>query len=204
MGLRAALLIIAAGGIIASPLRAFGHGSEFMLAKVLLARDGSVQLEVTADYGENPMLSSEVDARAALTGLLEVRGVGPVEKVAPPRFEARTRYDNTSPLPRDPAAEDKPHQLVTTVSRWKPDAESIVFEVPRNNPHNVVLWTVDEREPQAARKWVMLIAGDHSPAIAVPKPARWPLISAGVACLSALGIAMVFKRTRNRATLAKA
>lgn len=171
---RALSALVTAGAAIALPLSVFAHGSEFLLAKVEMMKDTSLLVEVTADYGENPMLSTEQEARDALKDTLNLR-IGdqsrPLNSVVPVRFEKRTQQDPTAPLPSDPLAENKPHQLLTATWRWKPSEESIAFEVPAGKPHTMIMWVADEKQPEVKPKWRMLIGGDVSPPINLPRGA---------------------------------
>lgn len=166
--------LFTAGAAIALPLSVVAHGSEFLLAKVEMMKDTSLLVEVTADYGENPMLSTEQEARDALKDTLNLR-IGdqslPLNSVVPVRFEKRTQQDPTAPLPSDPLAENKPHQLLTASWRWKPSEESIAFELPQGRPHTMIMWVADEKQPEAMPKWRMLIGGDVSPPISIPRSA---------------------------------
>ena len=171
---RALSALFTAGAAIALPLSVCGHGSEFLLAKVEMMKDTSLLVEVTADYGENPMLSSEAEARDALKDALNVR-IGerslPLGSVVPVRFEKRSQQDPSAPLPRDPQSEGKPHQLLTASWRWKPAEGSLAFEVPASTPHTLIMWVMDESQPQLEPKWRMLISGDVSPPINIPRGA---------------------------------
>jgi hypothetical protein len=195
-------VLLTAGAAIALPLSVCGHGSEFLLAKVQLMKDASLLVEVTADYGENPMLSSEEEARAALKDTLNVR-VGdqshPLNEVVPVRFERRSQQDPSAPLPPDPLAEGKSHQLLTASWQWKPSADAIAFDIPKESTNTLIMWVMDEQQPTAKPKWQMLIAGDVSPPITLPR-SPWPadgFTVVLVSCLLSAGVIRVLMHRRN-------
>lgn len=163
--------LLAGAALLALLPQACGHGSEFMLAK-LIVHPGVVRLEVTADYGENPMLSGEDDARACLQHLLLARsGEGafrPVTALEPLKFEHRDQLDPDIPLPPDPTAAGKPHQLLTSVWEWSPPASSITFQVDESTIHNVLLWMAPDASSDRQAHWTVLMRGDSSPVIEVP------------------------------------
>jgi hypothetical protein len=86
------------------------------------------------------------------------------------RFEKRTQFDPTTPI-FDPKQQDpEPHELLTAIWESSPVSPSIEFEVPKGTIQDVLLWTVNDQTPQPKLKprWLVLIAGDRSPPIAVP------------------------------------
>lgn len=184
-----AFAVLALALALGAPGRLLAHGAEYLYAKLSL-RPGECQLEVTADYGANPMLHDEAEARAAIAGVLRLQA----SSLGVPRFEKRNTLDPKMPG-YDPLMDrGSEHRLLTGVWRWKPHGSSLVLEVPRESHHDVLLWTVEPARPQADPQWVMLIAGDHSPDIALPaRPAasrwdlRWVTPVAWWAALLALG-----------------
>ena len=186
---RVASVLITAGAAIALPLSVCGHGSEFLLAKVQLMKDTSLLVEITADYGENPMLSTEDEARAALKDALSVRAgnsVRPLNDVALVQFEKRAQQDPTAPLPRDPLAASW---------RWKPAEDSVCFEVPQATAQTLIMWVMDQNQPAPVTKWRMLIAGDVTPPFSLPR-AAWVMDKSTMAilvCLALLGAVSVLR-----------
>ena len=167
---RSVRLVIAAGAACALPLSLWAHGSEFLVAKVLKLPGGRVQLEVTADYGDNPMIGSETEAAAAVRNSLRpAEGAGPLPA---PRLEKRSRPDPDSPLPPNPLMDGKPHQLLAAVWEFEPSTASLKFEVPPDAGQTVILWTKDTTRPDEPPRWVMLVPGDQSPPLSVPPPKR--------------------------------
>ncbi len=166
-----AITWIIAGGAWLLPLIASGHGNEFLLAKLTLPDDGSVALEITADYSANPMLANEEEARAALQQALAVvvgDQVRRLNDLQPIRFENRTKFDPSCPLPVDPLSDSQTHMLLTALWSWKPDSPTFSFESPKENSISTLLWRVDLHKPDAKPGWVIMIAGDRSPLITLP------------------------------------
>lgn len=158
-----------AGGAVWLPLLAFGHGSEFLDAKFFLDDQGRANLEITADYGSNPMISSEQEARSALASALCVASSAGEQKLAdlaPLKIEPRARPDPESPAPRGPEDPQTPHQLLTARWQWQPATESLTFSVPKDSMQTVLFWM---REPHVSPpRWSMLIPGDSTPLIPLP------------------------------------
>lgn len=159
------------GGALLAPLSAFGHGGEFLLAHLTVLPDREVRLEITADYGENPMISSAGEAQALIPEILRLQSDGKAQalsELAPCKFEKRNTLDPTAPIPVLPDEVGKVHELLTGTWQWKATGDSLRFEVPRGNPHNVLLWVTDGQNITEKPRWNMLIAGDVSPVIALP------------------------------------
>ena len=75
------------GGAFLAPLLCFGHGSEFILARLDTSTPGEVGLDLTADYGRNPLLASEDEARRVLPRCLHLLDAGaqlPLAEIAEP------------------------------------------------------------------------------------------------------------------------
>lgn len=164
------LLVILAAAVLACPLAASAHGSEFMLAKVGITRSGECVLEVTADYGGNPMIGSEDEARASLNGLLQIKSNGRVQELselAVPIVEKHDHLDPTTPA-FQPDMEQE-HKLVVGRWRWQPQTADFTFQIPKGNPNAVLMWTANEKVPLEKPRWVIMIAGDESPVIHVPQ-----------------------------------
>ncbi len=165
-------LAILSGAAIVLPLSAWAHGSEFLTAKALLLRDGGVQLEVTADYGDNPMITSEEEAKIAVTNALrcQCEGTDAANPLSAPKLEKRTQPDPSSPLPVDPLSKYQAHSMLTAVWQLHPSAPSISFKVPEGSSQSVILWMQHEAQPDEKPRWVMLVGGDESPAIVLAAP----------------------------------
>jgi hypothetical protein len=172
-GMRRAALVGAGLVALLVPVPVRGHGAEFLFAKLTVCRDRECFLEVTADYGANPMIHGEEDARSAVTGMLEIapsadgkdRAEGPA---GPPVIEKRQQLDPSTPG-YDAGSAQETHQLLTAIWHWKPPGRSLVLEVPQGNPFDALLWTVDQTKPEEKPHWTVLIAGDRSPVIALPQ-----------------------------------
>ena len=114
-------------------LPASGHGSEMMQVRLQFDDSGAAVLEMTADYGDNPMLGSEEAARTALQDMLRVEVGGQQYKLtdlAPLRLEERDQLDPTSPMPLPPEAANVSHQLLTAVWQWLPTGDQLRLTVP--------------------------------------------------------------------------
>ena len=168
--IRAHQRLIFAGAAFALPLSASAHGSEFLVAKALVQTDGRVLLEVTADYGDNPMIASEEEAARAVQSAL--RPMSGMIDLGAPRLEKRSQPDPDSPLPPDPLMAGKPHQLLTAAWLIEPSDEALRFEVPGDAGQTVILWTKNLLHPEENTHWVMLVPGEQSPSIAIPRQSR--------------------------------
>lgn len=158
------------GGVLVTPLFASGHGAQFVLGKVTPLKDGRVRVELTADYGENPMIESAEEAREALSGLMRWGNARENDKVIfedlpEVRFEERTQLDPTIPLPPAEAPSGEEHQLLTGIWEWKPEGDQVRFQMSKGTPLDVLLWTAPSGPSQASLRWVIMIAGDVSPVI---------------------------------------
>lgn len=197
------LALLAAG----SP-SVFGHNGQFLLAKVFVPEPGRVQLEVTVDYGANPMVQTEAEASDALRRVLRVieegRSVAP-DELGPVRMEKRAELDPTCPLPDSESsapAEPENHRLLTAIWTWPTRAGCLAFEVPKGVPHDVILWIVDGASRQRAQRWFYLIAGDRTAPMPLPEPSSggrlWGVVALGVCLLGGAGMVGWRKRTRPR------
>ena len=188
------ILILAAGGAIMAPLCVFGHGAEFLSAKLTLLPEAEVLLEVTADYGGNPLIADEAAAKEALIDPIRLRRDETLVPLAELSAASVTQHDNwaefapASYLPSD--AETQPHTLITAAWRWRSSEPEIVFEMPKGKMHDVLLWTRDQTNPDAPPKWMPLLSGDRSKAISVhwqPWWQRWQTVMASSVFVLALG-----------------
>jgi hypothetical protein len=195
-----AILHLLVGGAIMAPLLAFGHACEFLVAKMEV-RQGMVQLEITADYGGNPMLPDETAAREAVQRILQVHTAGqshPLQDLAPLTFERRQQWDPATPASFAPPPDGQSHELITARWRWQPTVNEVTFSVPKGSPNDVLLWTTAAHLPGKQVQWMLLIEGDSSPVIAIPQPpstsrSQWwwsPLT------LFALAAVLLFVRSR--------
>ncbi len=185
------IISLLAGGAWLLPLPAYGHGMELMEARLRLDTPGEVGLEITADYGGNLMLNGEEDARAALQDILRIESSGQEYKLAdlaPLRLERRDHFDSTSPMPVPNEAPGTKHELVTALWSWRPTSETVRFTVPQGCIHDVLFW---KHDPKAPPRWNVLISGDYSPEIHVPRasfsPSMMGLGILGVLLLAAIG-----------------
>ncbi|TDU81502.1 hypothetical protein EI77_00812 [Prosthecobacter fusiformis] len=166
------LLPLLAGGAMMAPLFAFGHACEFLVARMEVKGD-RLQMEITADYGGNPLISDEAAARDALKSILQVRTgtqTRSLEELAPLNIGHRSEWDPDAPTAFAPTLDGQPHQLLAAVWQWQADAAELSLTVPDGNLHDVLLWTRDETLPGKQAKWMMLIEGESTPVITLQKP----------------------------------
>ncbi len=171
--LRAFVIRVVSFIILSFPLSAVGHGAEFLSAKLTLLPEAEVLLEVTADYGGNPLIADEAAAKQALLDPIRLRSgdtLVPLSKVADARVSKHDNWAEFAPaayLPPD--TESQAHALITSSWRWRSAVQEIVFEMPKGKLHDVLLWTRDDTQPESSPKWMLLLAGDQSKAI----PVHW-------------------------------
>lgn len=165
--------IFAAGGAVLAPLCALGHGSEFLVAKLKLQAGAPVQLEVTADFGQNPLLADEAAARAALLKSVQIRQKGhfrPLDEKSVVWREGG-KWEDAAPPAILPAGEDSGvHALITARWEWPWVEDTLVFQVPKGSLHDVLLWM--PAKDGSAPKWMMLLGGDVTREIPVPRESR--------------------------------
>jgi hypothetical protein len=129
-----------------------------------------VEVELTADYGGNPMFADEAEARTVLSKLLRVHA-GSVNReltaLAPLRFEERKHFDPTAPIPFDPITGAEPHQLLCALWSWKCATGKVAFEMPKDAGQSMILWT-PATAPGKPPRWVFLLPGEVSPEIPIP------------------------------------
>lgn len=172
-----AILILAAGGAVLAPLCAFGHGAEFLSARLTLLPDSEVRLDVTADFGSNPLIGDEGAAREALQDPIRLRRdekLVALADLAPADVSRHQNWAEFAPaayLPTDTGGQA--HELMTASWQWHSDTPEIVFEMPKGKLHDVLLWTLDATDPAAPPKWMLLLAGDRSKAISVHQTPWW-------------------------------
>jgi hypothetical protein len=164
------LLSLVAGFVL--PMQAVGHGAEFLLAKLSFDEECRATLEMTADYGDNPMIAGQDEARAALADMLrvEVGGVWQrLSEVSPVSVELRSQLDLSSPMPYAADANNTPHELLVARWQWLPTSASVRFKVPKGGKHDVLFWRAKELGNAEPKQWNLLIAEDVTPSIEVPK-----------------------------------
>ena len=198
-----ARFILATGGAMLAPLFVSAHGTELLLAKLSLA-PGEVRLEITADCEGSPMIADKKHASEVLPIALQMQTAGgeqPLGALSAVRLEDRTRFDETAPLPPGTFDNSVTHQLLTGVWRWKPDREAVRFTVPKNSKHDVLLWMVDPAKPNESPKWMVLLGGDVTPDIPLPRREwwreNWRLAGGGALLAMLLPVSRIFLR-RNR------
>ena len=204
------------------PAIARAHSTDFILVKVS-PHAGRVDVELTADYGGNPMFQDRAEAQAVLTGVLRVRTADGSSRaltvLAPLRFEDRRQFDPSTPIPLDPVSGAEPHQLLTAVWSWNCAAQKVAFDMPGDSNQSVILWTPQDPHSRSGgagngnkssgntsagageTRWVFLLPGEVSPEVAIPARSLTGWIvscaSAGVVGISAtVGFNLASKRRR--------
>ena len=157
-----------------APLFVSGHACEFLVAR-LEVKGGTLHLEITADYGGNPFITDEAEARKAVKGAIKLRTedtLRALEDLAPMKLEKRSQWDVDAPTAFAPAPDGQPHQLVTGIWQWQADAkvDEVTLVLPEVTGHDVLLWTRDEKLADRQAKWMMLIGGESSPVIRLERP----------------------------------
>jgi hypothetical protein len=185
--------IFAAGGAVLAPLCAFGHGLEFLTAKLTLLPEYHVRVEVTADYAGNPLVTDETAAREAVTNPLHVR-VGdawvPLMTMGRPVLSIHADWASCAPPSLPPPPDDAEHALVTATWEWKHPAETVSFTVPKGNIHDVFLWQAETSKSPAAPRWMLLLAGDVTKEMPLEPGRLWERMVAIFACFMIAGGAL--------------
>jgi len=191
------ILILAAGGAVLAPLCALGHGAEFLSAKLTLLPDAEVLLEITADYGSNPLIMDESAALDALTDPVRLRQsetLVPLSKLGKATISQHHNWAEYAPAAYLPSGTDgEEHALITSAWRWRSREPEIVFEIPKGKLHDVLLWTQDAAQLEAPPKWMLLLAGDRSRPISIQQTPWWRswMAAAGAGGLMLLGVYFV-------------
>lgn len=161
-----------AGGASLLPLFAYGHGAEFLDARFEL-REGVLRLRIIVDYGGNPMIADEAEARKVLADALRIelgasKSQHRLDELAPLKIIKSATRDTQSPMPQTEANPEQPHQLLTAYWRWAaPDGE-VKFFAPETSQQTVLFWL---REPNVSPpRWSLLVPGDRTPLIVVKSP----------------------------------
>lgn len=188
--------------LLAIPSFAHGHGSEYLGAKLSWTASGAAQLEIYADYGDNPLLADEGSARTALTQSLEIEtqiGWQPLQDLAQFTWEKRDQPDISSPLPTDETG--KPHQILTARWTWSPRSGLNELRF-RGHPlliQSLVFWLYEPGTAPETTRWAILLNGDVTPPISIPRPS-FPLfrnsVLAGLCLLLGICALLLAKRSR--------
>ncbi len=171
-GLRQTCLL---GGALLLPLFVSAHNGEWLLAKLTIGREGGITLRVTADAEANFLIKDRADLAREAKGLLllnDGKETRPWADLAPaPTFGQTDRLDPAAPLGHTAEELTRRYTLLQATWRWDDPPAKFTLRAPEQNPHTVILWLVDERQPQGEPRWVMLIGGDESPLIQLSAPA---------------------------------
>ena len=173
---------------------ASAHGSEFLGAKLRVLPTRQLLLEMTADFGENPMVASRDEALEALNHNLTLELGGkpvPIHELAPLTFVDRSQPDTSSPLPTDQSG--KPHELLAGIWAWTPpeDVQAVKFRVPDSVNHSTIFWLDEDGVAKEKKKWSMLVGGDSTPPIPLP-PVQHSWLWAWIVVIICVALAFVF------------
>jgi hypothetical protein len=184
-----AIVSFIARGASVLPLLVYGHGTEFLDAR-LEVREGVVELQIVADYGGNPMIANEDEARAALADALRIE-IGEaltqsrLDSLAPLTIAPRAAPDPESPMPPTIADPSQQHQLMEAKWRWMSTADKVRFFVPSSSGQSVLFW-LHEPGIQPPR-WSMLIGEDRTPMVAVTKSREFPWMMLSIVAAFGIG-----------------
>lgn len=212
--MRRAAQYLLLGVLTALPSLAHAHGAEFLFAQLTYCRDGACELKLTADYVGNPMIQSEEEARSIITRLFSLREgerLTPLHQLSAPTFTKHTRLDPSTPTFQSAGNVESENHFITGHWRWRPQSPTFTLEIPRDQYHDALLWTVEEgAPPEPQNRWVMLLSGDVSPILAPPvlssapeenlSPPLWPWIGGFVA----LGLGILLPLALRSSTRIKA
>lgn len=105
------LLKLTGGAIIMAPLLAWGHACEYLVAR-METEGARIRLEITADYGANPLIADETEARHAIRSILQVLPPAgsprSLEELAPLKLEHRSAWDPEAPASLSPLQTGSP------------------------------------------------------------------------------------------------
>ena len=161
---RIAILAVLVTGLALPAPSAVAHGNQFVCARVTIGDDGHLELELTADYGDNPNIANAQEAQQVLREAVRLHigdDVLPLEHFGALRFENRQHYSDDSPVPS--ATEPGPHRLVTAFWQTRLPGQRIAFAAKEHTPLDVVMWRAGEQPTAGQSRWMLLIAGDKSP-----------------------------------------
>lgn len=189
-----------AGVASSLPLFLYGHGSEFLEAR-LEARDGRLNLRIVAQYSDNPMIADEAEARQVLADALRIE-VGTartnqrLEELKPLVMAPRAARDPESPMPSSPGDQAHSDKLLEASWSWAATEEDVCFLVPETSRQVVLFWmpAPGEKSP----RWSLLVPGDRTPAIFVKIPwwrTRWVTgLGAVLVLLVMIAVHLVLRR----------
>lgn len=187
------------GGAFWAPLFASAHGTEFLLAKLTFTQQGRATLEITADWENNPLLDGRDHAARVLPDALQWMDrdqARPLTELSPFAIEERSVLDPTCPLPPEAFETSGTHRLLTARFEWQAKGESLRFQVPAGSKHDVLLWMIDPKQPEADPRWMMLLGGDVTRPIPVPKSHARPFPIVGMVTLTLALTALFFWRKK--------
>ena len=187
------------GGAFWAPLFASAHGTEFLLAKLTFTPQGRATLEVTADWENNPLLDGRDHAARVLPDALQWMDRDqprPITELSPFAIEDRSVLDPTCPIPPEAIETSGSHRLLTARFDWQTQGDSLQFQVPSDSKHDVLLWMIDPKQPEADPRWMMLLGGDVTRIIPIPRSQARPFPIVGMVTLALALTALFFWRRK--------
>lgn len=175
---------------------AFGHGSEYVFAKLSLSTEPRrVELELSLEFLENPLVESKAQARRILsTDVLIESASGRLslgEIAEEVEWSEQDRFDASAPISGpDPGAGEEHKILLARLDLSGLDADSINLRIVEGSLQAVIFWVDEPASESDSVRRVFLVAGESSPSVALPQKSR--LISIGAAwSFAALGAGLV-------------
>lgn len=183
------------------PLFAYGHGGEFLEARLDHA-GGVLKLSLVAEYGDNPMIADEAEARKVLADTLRIRVGTSLEalllsELAPLELAPREAREPESPMPPSVPDPAHAHRLLGATWSWSAPEGEVSFVVPETCRQTVLFWL--HTPGVSPPRWTMLVPGDQTPAIAVEHPwwrSAW--VWAGLPVVGVGGGLMLIRTWRRR------
>jgi hypothetical protein len=207
--IRALRQLVLTWGALVLPLFVSAHNGEVLLSRLTLHADGSCSLKVTADLEANFNIRDRAELAKAVEGLFTVstgKDLFPLSQAAgEPDFSSATKLELDSPFQHTPEELAKSYRLESAEWSWTPESRNFLLRLPDESPHTVLLWMVDETQPGAKARWVMMVAGDESPLIQAHGPSghlgrRMLLLCGGLMLAVATALAGAFLLLRRRRT----
>lgn len=187
----------------------WAHSSDTLTARLVFEGGPDVCLEMTADVAGTPWLRDAPNPASAMGAALRValpdgRSWLPSE-LGEPLVSVHQGFQHPTPMGITHEKDDSKSELLTAIWKWRPSVSRLRFEVPKDHPANILLWTVNNSSPDPSPKGHLLLASDKSPPIDLPfKPAplRWNWQARLAALVAVCGIMLqaivIFLRFRSR------
>jgi len=196
-----------AGIFLSARGTAWAHASDLILAKCSAPSPGLIELVLSVDYGQHPVLTDSSGAFAALREALLVESPAgtwvALDTLATGVPSLASVPDPELPVSQETPAADHPCQWAVLRYAWAAAGAPLRFSVKQSNRWDVLFWLgAGVRPPVGPVPWQILIAGDRTPAIPLPLlPGRdgqgwWARLSVAAAILIGLGAWVTVERHR--------